>query len=40
LSSLNGIETITASGTSPLFLSASKSGTSVTITGNINTAGS
>lgn len=40
LSGLGGIGTISASGTAPLTLSASKSGTSATITGSVATAGS
>ena len=38
LSGLGGIGTISASGTAPLTLSATKSGTSVTITGSVATA--
>ena len=37
LSDLGGVGTVSASGTSPLTLSASKSGTTVTITGSIGT---
>lgn len=40
LSGLGGIGTVSASGTAPLILSASKSGTSVTITGSVAAASS
>lgn len=40
LSGLGGIRTVSASGTAPLTLSASKSGTSVTITGSVAAASS
>lgn len=40
LSGLGGVGSISASGTAPLTLNASKSGTTVTITGSVATAGS
>lgn len=39
ISNLGGISTVTASGTAPMTLSASKSGTSVTITGSVSIMG-